>query len=83
MIAEAVRDLVILAVRVPFLKVKTTEEYAELISLMRDKWAFIASRFEAILLTNKLGYLVGSSLTYADVLVVHILTWFVEEVSNC
>ncbi len=60
---------------------------------MKDKWHFIGGRFEAILRSNlrkqhperhidkeiPAVYLVGDSITYADVLVAHITTWFVEE----
>lgn len=79
MIAETVRDLISLAVRVPFLKTKANDEYSSLIATMRDKWSSVGSRFEAILINNGKTYLVGSSMTYADILVVHVLTWFVEE----
>jgi hypothetical protein len=64
---------------------------------MKDKWAFVGGRFEAILRSNQqhsvsgarqvisyenipsIVYLVGKSLTYADILVTHIATWYVEE----
>jgi glutathione S-transferase len=47
---------------------------------MKNKWVQFSTRFEAILKLNGGIYLVGSSLTYADILVAHVLTWFVEEV---
>jgi hypothetical protein len=37
-------------------------------------------RFEAILINNGSKFMVGTALTYADILVAHVLTWFVEEV---
>jgi glutathione S-transferase len=47
---------------------------------MKAKWAKVSSRFEAILIRNGGTYMVGQAMTYADVLVAHSLTWFVEEV---
>lgn len=52
---------------------------AESVIRMKEKWSRFGKRFEEILSENGGVYLVGSSLTYADVLVVHLLTWFVEE----
>ena len=91
-------------------KVKSTNlEWEAHLQLMKDKWAFIASRFEAILQSNNTAlhnpnksgklvskpqdnttdasiksvddkvFMVGRSMTYADILVAHIMTWFVEE----
>ena len=47
---------------------------------MKAKWAKVSSRFEAILIRNGGTFMVGQAMTYADVLVAHSLTWFVEEV---
>ena len=47
---------------------------------MKAKWAKVSSRFEAILIRNGGIFMVGQAMTYADVLVAHSLTWFVEEV---
>lgn len=118
MIAEAVRDLLPLVSAAPFKRVATNaSEWQSHQAVMKEKWAFYGSRFEAILLNNNPhlaaaakekeknakskgkngnkkpaakdssngsvngtptkegGYLVGNSLTYADVLVAHITTW--------
>lgn len=50
--------------------------------VMADKWATFGARFEAVLKANGGEYMVGQSLTYADILVAHCLTWYVEEVSD-
>ena len=47
---------------------------------MKAKWAKVSTRFEAILIRNGGTFMVGQAMTYADVLVAHSLTWFVEEV---
>ena len=47
---------------------------------MKVKLAKVSSRFEAILIRNGGIFMVGQAMTYADVLVAHSLTWFVEEV---
>lgn len=57
---------------------------------MRDRWAFIGARLEAIIRSNRANldisqtdphttFLVGDSMTYCDILVAHIATWYVEE----
>ena len=81
MLAEACRDLVIIACQAPFQRYKGGEgQSAALhIEFMREKWAVFGSRFEAVLQRNGGRYLVGNALTYADILVAHVLTWFVEE----
>jgi len=115
MIAEAVRDLIQYSTSAPFKRVSKApdheQEWQKHLTLMKDKWAFYGSRFEAILLNNNPllaeeaaqkaggkgakkngkkpskdkptseegGFLVGNALTYADVLVAHIVTWYVEE----
>lgn len=47
---------------------------------MKAKWVKVSTRFEAILIRNGGTFMVGQAMTYADVLVAHSLTWFVEEV---
>lgn len=47
---------------------------------MKAKWVTVSTRFEAILIRNGGTFMVGQAMTYADVLVAHSLTWFVEEV---
>lgn len=60
------------------------------LQLMKNQFAFIAARFEAIIRSNRanlevppteqnMNFLVGSSMTYCDILVAHITTWYVEE----
>lgn len=65
---------------VPFIRKKSPEELDSHIRLARVKWQKLAARLEAILRKNGGVYLVGESLSYADVLVGHLTTWFVEEV---
>lgn len=79
MVAEAVRDLLMLVVGSPFKRAKSVEEKNAHIKLMKEKWAFVGARFEAILITNNKENMVGKGLTYADILVAHITTWMVEE----
>ena len=81
MLAEACRDLVIIACQAPFQRYKGGEgQSATLhIEFMKEKWTVFGSRFEAVLQRNGGRHLVGAGLTYADVLVAHVLTWFVEE----
>lgn len=79
MIAEAVRDLVQLATAAPFQRLKGEDTGTAHIALMKEKWSVMGVRFEEILNANNKEYMVGTSLTYADILVVHIMTWFVEE----
>ena len=57
------------------------DAWNEHLTLMKEHWAKVSTRFEAILKRNGGLYLVGESMTYADILVAHLLTWFVEEVS--
>lgn len=79
MIAESVRDLLSLAVSAPF-KRKSQIEIDSHVALMKKKWEFLSVRYEAGLrmAANK-EYMVGNSLTYADILVAHVTTWFIEE----
>jgi glutathione S-transferase len=86
MIAESVRDLLSLLLSAPFQRIISTEANDAHVKAMKEKWSFVAARYEAILETNQQdekasphGYLVGDALTYADVLVAHVTTWFVEE----
>ena len=78
MIAEACRDLIIIACQAPFQRYRGDSVLH--LSFMRDKWSVFGLRFEAVLQRNGGEYLVGNTLTYADILVAHVLTWFVEEV---
>lgn len=65
---------------VPFTRKKSLEELESHIRLAKVKWQKLAARFEAIIRKNGGVYLVGESLSYADILVGHMTTWFVEEV---
>ncbi len=53
---------------------------------MVSKWSVVGQRLEAILAKNKASnksdYIVGRRLSYADVLVIHVMTWYLEEVRN-
>jgi glutathione S-transferase len=82
MVAEAVNDVLPLVMGVPFLRKKSlpTEEFESQMRLAKVKWHKLSSRLEAILRKNGGVYIVGESLSYADVLVGHMTTWFVEEV---
>jgi len=87
MIVESVRDLLNLVTQAPFQRVAVADEGAPNpwevhLKNMKTKWAYQGSRYEAILLCNKESkhkLLVDDSLTYADILVAHVSTWFVEE----
>lgn len=79
MIVEAVNDVLIFCIKEPFEKLKSSEEYANYIELMRTKWDFAASRFEGILrISGRAKHIACDQLTYADVLVAHAATWFIE-----
>lgn len=54
--------------------------WEEFLESMKAKWGKVSTRFEAILIRNGGTFMVGQAMTYADVLVAHSLTWFVEEV---
>jgi glutathione S-transferase len=66
---------------VPFIRKKSPEDLESQSRLVKVKWQKLSARFEAILRKNGGVYLVGESLSYADILVAHMTTWFVEEVS--
>ena len=50
---------------------------------MKEKWTAASPKLEAVLVHNGGEYFVGKAMTYPDILVSHLLTWFVEEVSVC
>jgi glutathione S-transferase len=56
-------------------KKETTQHIAKMIEV----WTKFSSRYEVILQRNGGEFLVGKELSYADVLVAHALTWYVEE----
>lgn len=83
MIAETIRDLISLCAGAPFARRRSVAEGEKHIKLMKEKWLARAQRLEIGLRANGGVYLVGKSVTYADVLLAHVLTWFVEEVRFC
>ena len=64
-------------------KDENEDSWNEYIGMLKKKWAAFSERFEAILKINGGIYMVGEATTYADILVAHLLTWFVEEVRQC
>lgn len=52
MIAEAIRDLISLAAAAPFRRKESPEAAQKHVQLMREKWAFVGGRMEAVLHTN-------------------------------
>ena len=50
---------------------------------MKEKWTAASPKLEAVLVHNGGEYFVGKAMTYPDILISHMLTWFVEEVSVC
>lgn len=79
MIAEACHDVLSLAVSAPFKRSHGSEEEAAQKQLMVTKWSKFGPRFEAVLAANGGKFMVGQAITYADVLMVHAMTWYVEE----
>jgi glutathione S-transferase len=80
-IAEAINDLIVSILPLAF-KRTSPEGLKAAQQLAKDKFHAFATRFETILTENGGVYLVGSATTYADILMAHCLTWFVEEVST-
>ena len=71
--------------QLPFIRCRceaagSEDELVHHLKLAKVKWTKMASRMDAILRSNGGVYLVGKSLSYADVLVAHMTTWFIEEV---
>jgi glutathione S-transferase len=82
MIAETVRDLINLVAGTAFARRRGAADLEAHIRTLREKWQARASRLELGIKANGGQFLVGKSVTYADVLVAHCLTWYVEEVRN-
>lgn len=78
MIAESVKDMLPLLTGAPF-KRHNGVNPEKISQEIREKWAGLAPRYEAILEGNGKKFLVGDSLTYTDVLMAHAITWVVEE----
>ena len=68
-----------LALYAPFRRAEGTEAGDKHIVAMKAHWLKFGSRLEAVLAANGGAYMVGQDITYADILVVHCLTWYVEE----
>jgi glutathione S-transferase len=83
MVAETVFDLLKLATALPFLRNTSAEAEAAHKALMRKKWEEQGGRLEMFIERNtkkgKTACTVGNSVTYADVLLAHCLTWYAEE----
>lgn len=79
MMAETIRDLVNLITQAPFHRFGSSSGGEKYKMLLKDKWNFVGQRFEVILAGNGGQVLVGTKLTYVDILLAHILTWYVEE----
>ena len=79
MIAETIKDLLPLLCGAPFARANSNEALEKHQTSMKEKWSFVGSRLEAVLKANGGNYLVGESLTYADILTAHAVTWYVEE----
>lgn len=79
MIAEACHDVLSVAVSAPFKRSHGEEEGAASKVLMINKWSKFGTRFEAVLAANGGKFMVGQDITYADILIVHCMTWYVEE----
>lgn len=51
--------------------------------MMKDKWnTLFGPMFESLLTANGGEYFVGTSMTYPDVLMAHVLTWMTEEIGD-
>mmetsp|Transcript_11307 Transcript_11307/g.18414 ORF Transcript_11307/g.18414 Transcript_11307/m.18414 type:complete len:253 (+) Transcript_11307:126-884(+) len=88
MLAESISDMLGQLAGAPFVRARSAEEWAEKSKVVRVKWAKCGHRLEAVLQRQHRGhegseeevvFLVGHSLSYADVLAAHLLTWAVEE----
>lgn len=59
---------------------ESDEELAHHLRLAKVKWGKLGSRLDSVIQSNGGEFLVGKSLSYADILVGHMTTWFIEEV---
>ena len=82
MIAETCNDILSQALQAPFRKNDGKEQAETHLKAMRVHWEKFGSRLEAVIAANGGAFMVGNELTYADILVAHCLTWFVEEVTT-
>ena len=84
MIACNILDLIKVVVAAPFKRYQNEESGKEYINTMKVAWRKAAVRLEMCIEKNsrkgKIGaYLVGDCVTYVDVLLAHVVTWFAEE----
>lgn len=95
MLAETILDLIKMATAAPFRRNQSEEAGKAHVATMREKWFLQATRMEMCIERNtklklkggigggkekgKTACLVGAGVTYADVLLAHCLTWYVEE----
>jgi glutathione S-transferase len=77
-IAESINDLIMQLTSLPFLR-NDPERLEATKHIAREKFRVMSARFEALLEENEGVFLVGTSLTYVDILLAHAITWFVEE----
>ena len=76
--AETINDLIMQLTSMPFIR-NDHERLESVKNAAREKFKVMGSRFESLLEQNGGTFLVGSALTYVDILLAHAITWFVEE----
>lgn len=82
---ESIRDMLSPVMGAPFMRYKfknDEEKLSEFKQSMHDTFSKNALNFEQILTKNGGLYLVGDNMTWADILLVHALTWYVEELGT-
>ena len=82
---ESIRDMIGPVMGVPFMRYRLKNDKVKLTEFketMIDTFHKNATNFEQILTRNGGLYLVGDSMTWADILLVHALTWYVEELGT-
>jgi glutathione S-transferase len=76
--AESINDLIMQLTSLPFIR-NDPERLEAVMQTAREKFRIMGARFESLLEQNGKVFLVGTSLTYVDILLAHAITWFVEE----
>ncbi len=57
-------------------------KYFSLLFIFKFQWAGMGKRFEAIQAENKISiYMVTENISYADILMAHLVTWITEVVN--
>lgn len=81
MIAEVIRDIVEKLIYIPFHKnlEGEAEKLEASLKAVKDLWNSKGPRFEAMLEANGGNVMVGSSTTYADILMAHVVSWVIDE----